>query len=417
MDKLSNFRDSSIWRALTPENRECIERCSTQLNLSHQNIKQIIDIARDFEMWGEKKLCDLDIEFTENSTLKQQQQKFIKTVKAVWENLKTEPNSYKEFTPHSDFVTPQLEELKEDSSRTILGKCPVASPKTRCCNLQTLDAVINCGYDCSYCSIQSFYSGGKVFFDKDLKSKLASLEIDPKKKYHIGTGQSSDSLLWGNRDGILESLNSFARDNQNVILELKTKSKNIDWLLNNDYSKNIITTWSLNPQTIIDNEEHLTVSLNERLNAAEKIAAKGRLVGFHFHPMVIYENYKVEYGALFEEIQKRFEPSQVALISFGTLTFIKPVLKKLRKRDFRSKILQMPLEDAEGKFSYPYSTKKEMFSFAYQSFKDWHHSLYFYMCMEDISLWSDVFGVEYRDNDEFENDMINSYFEKINGLK
>ncbi len=54
----------------------------------------------------------------------------------------------------------------EEKSDKILGKCPVASVKTRCCNLLTLDAAKNCGFDCSYCSIQSFYNQNKIAFDK-----------------------------------------------------------------------------------------------------------------------------------------------------------------------------------------------------------------------------------------------------------
>ncbi len=157
--------------------------------------------------------------------------------------------------------------MENSRERTIIGDCPVASPKTRCCNLKTLDSVISCGHDCSYCSIQSFYTGGKVQFDTHLKEKLAELSFDPSKRYHIGTGQSSDSLMWGNRGNSLDYLTEFAKKNKNVILEFKTKSKNVEWLLQNDIPRNVIVTWSLNPQEIIDNEEHLTASLEERLRA------------------------------------------------------------------------------------------------------------------------------------------------------
>jgi spore photoproduct lyase len=416
MSKLEEFKKSKIWETLLEKNRVFIENKSDELNLSFQDLKQIIDIARDFESWDEVAISDLEFNYNENLTQKQNKQGYIKSLRMVWEDLKNKPNDYSSFQPHSDFQTPKVEFLKEDENRKVLGDCPVASPKTRCCNLQTLDAVINCGYDCSYCSIQSFYSGGKVLFDNTLSAKLKELELDPTKRYHIGTGQSSDSLLWGNREGVLETVVNFARENSNIVLELKTKSNNISWLIENSYPKNVITTWSINPQTIIDNEEHLTVSLRERLKAAEAIANKGRLVGFHFHPMIIFEGWQEEYGAIFREIQERFSQKQVALISFGTLTFIKPVLKKLRNRDFKTKILQMPLVNAEGKFSYPYETKKEMFSFAYQQFKNWHKSVYFYMCMEDLKLWKDVFGREYDNNDQFEEDMIKTYFKKIEEL-
>lgn len=416
MVTIDQLKSNPFWSALSDENRSFVVKQTERFRLSFMESKQLIDIARDFEMWQETPLSDFAVSVPKEQGIKEQKKALLSQVTAEWNRLKTEPNSYDTFTPKSDHTPPELGYIPDKKERTPLGKCPVASPKTRCCNLQTLDVVEGCGYDCSYCSIQSFYTGGKVLFDQNLKQKLDSLDLDPAKRYHIGTGQSSDSLLWGNREGILDNLAEFAEANPNVILELKTKSNSISWLLENDYPKNIITTWSLNPQTIIDNEEHKTVSLMERLAAAEQIAAKNRLVGFHFHPMVLFEGWKEEYGELFQSLTRRFKPDSVALTSLGTLTFIKPVLKKLRKRDFTTKILQMPLEDAEGKYSYPYETKKEMFSFAYESLKEWHDKVYFYMCMEDKDLWMDVFGREYESNDQFEEDMIDSYFDKIDQL-
>jgi len=414
MSKLETFAADNNWNRLTSDNQSSITSLDSQLQFSHAEIRQLIDIARDLEMWDEKPAI-LSIQ-DDKLTTKQKRQRVMGEIRTHWENLKSSPNSYKNFTPHSDFIRPTPVAMENSEERTILGSCPVSSPKTRCCNLQTLDAVISCGHDCSYCSIQSFYTGGKVQFDTELKRKLEEIDLDPNKRYHIGTGQSSDSLMWGNRENSLQYLIEFARKNPNVILEFKTKSKNITWLLENDIPRNIIITWSINPQTVIDNEEHLTASLEERIRAAEQIATKGTLVGFHLHPMVHYENGENEYREVIKQITERFTPEQVVTISFGTLTFIKPVIKKLRNREFKTKILQMPFVDAEGKFSYPYEVKKQLFSTAYNAFSPWHKKVYFYMCMEDIRLWKDIFGDEYENNDEFEHDMVSSYFSKIEQL-
>ncbi len=415
MSKLESFQTDRHWLRLTESHRNSITTLDSSLAFSHSQVRQLIDIARDLEMWDE---AEISPELPENGqTQKQNRQRLFTEIKTNWEALKEAPNSYSEFTPQSDFISPHPVKMENSENRTILGKCPVASPKTRCCNLQTLDSVISCGHDCSYCSIQSFYTGGKVQFDTQLKEKLDELTFDPEKRYHIGTGQSSDSLMWGNREGNLEHLVNFARKHPNLILEFKTKSKNITWLLENDIPKNIICTWSLNPQEVVDNEEHLTASLVERLEAAQQMAAKGVLVGFHLHPMVHYEGWKEGYSEMISMVMERFTPEQVVTISFGTLTFIKPVIKKLRNRDFKTKILQMPFTDAEGKFSYPYELKQELFSHAYESFAEWHKKVFFYMCMEDARLWNDVFGYEYEDNDVFEEAMLGSYFEKIDNLR
>lgn len=411
MSKLEQFYTSREYLRLRDGDKSFLQEISKKHGFSHQQIKQIIDISVDLGSWDEGSLQSIWPKDPENLKGKQLNTYILGKIKEKWNRLKNEPTDYTDFTPKSDFSSKPIF-IQNSPERTILGECPVASEKTRCCNLKTLDAVINCGFDCSYCTIQSFYKGGMIHFEENLKEKLESLELDPDKRYHIGTGQSSDSLMWGNRGDTLKHLFEFAHTNPNVILELKTKSSNIDYLLENPIPKNVITTWSINTQTIIDNEEHLTASLEERLLAAKKIADKGNLVGFHFHPMVYYKGWKEEYGEVASRITDRFNPDKVALVSIGTLTYIKPVIKKIRERDFKTKILQMPLEDAEGKYSYPYAVKKEMFSHLYNSFSSWHNNVYFYMCMEDKKLWGEVFGKEYSSNEAFEEDMLNNYFTK-----
>jgi len=413
-DRLAPFKDNNTYKKLTREEQKFLEESAETYQLSFQDIKNLIDISRDLNTWDEGTLKDYWI-IPEEKNLKGKQlkQAILNNIKDIWKQLKTELKDYSSFHAETDSKGLKINYVETDDKNIILGSCPVASEKTRCCNLQTLDVVNNCGFDCTYCSIQSFFDNNRVYFQKNLKEKLNRLQLDPDKRYHIGTGQSSDSLMWGNREGILDLLNNFARKNPNVLLELKTKSKNISWFLENEVSPNIIITWSLNTDAIISNEEHLTANLTERLDSARQIADRGILTGFHFHPIVHYKGWNTEYTEITNSIQNMFNPDEVALISLGTLTFIKPVIKKIRDRDLKSKILQMPLEEAGGKVSYPLETKLDLFKTVYDSFnKEWKESVFFYMCMEDESLWEPVFGRTYKDNSIFENDMINSYFSK-----
>ena len=406
-EKFEKNIKNTYFLQLDSKTQNFIKQKALKYGFSFQELKQLIDISIDFQMWNEKRVYDVWEDF------KNRKQTFSH-VRKIWEELKLKPKSYKNFKITAPYDNSRkISFVQNNKTELGLGKCPVASPKTRCCNLMTLDAVESCGFDCSYCSIQSFYNENKIGFDKNFAKKLKNLKLDPNKNYHIGTGQSSDSLLWGNKEGIMEALFDFAKDNPNVILELKSKSKNIKYLLENDVPKNILCTWSLNPTIIIENEEHLSASLEERIASARALADKGVLVGFHFHPIVVYENYLQDYTNIVDTLTQTFTPDEVALVSMGTLTFIKPVIKKLRQRNFKSKILQMPLIDASGKFSYPLETKIEMFKSVYDAFGSWHKKVYFYLCMEDHSLWKKVFGYEYDSNDEMEKDMINSYNNKI----
>ncbi len=405
-DKFNNSIKNTLFTKLPESEQLFIKEKAHKLHFTFSELKQIIDIARDLGMWNEKSIIEI---FPDH-----EQKKVVFTrLRKAYEEIRNRPNSYKNF---------ELKNIPQEQKYTFktvpkdgfgLGLCPVASEKTRCCNLLTLDAVESCGFDCSYCSIQSFYNQNTITFDSGFADKLHNLNLDQNKTYHIGTGQSSDSLMWGNREGILDALFLFAKENPNVILEFKTKSDNIKYFLENDVPKNILCTWSLNTTTIIENEEHLAASLEKRINAARKVADKGVKVGFHFHPIVEYENYLNEYQEVYKKLLLQFKPQEVALVSFGTLTFIKPVIKQLREREFRTKITQIPHSDASGKTSYPHATKLEMFKHAYESFKPWHKDVFFYLCMEEHGMWAETFGYQYSTNNDFEHAMLSAYSEKV----
>lgn len=401
---------------LRVSDRDFISNATKTYRFTHQEFRILTEYARDLEMWQEVNVGELwkGIESTlpDSFDWKSKKKRILSDLSIKISNLKSSPKHYqKQISPPS---RAKLSIVTEDSKNTVLGDCPVASPKTVCCNLKTIDAVENCAYGCSYCTIQTFY-GDKVVVEKNLKEKLSKIKLEPNRFYHIGTGQSSDSLVWGNAHGILDDLCEFAERNPNVLLEFKTKSANVSHLLKRDIPQNIVCSWSLNTDTIVNNEEHFTAPLHERISAARKAADKGIKVAFHFHPMVHYDNWKSDYANLAATVQELFDPSEVLFISFGSVTFIKPVIQKIRERGEHSKILQMEMvKDPHGKLTYRDEIKIEMFNAMNDAFSAWHGDVFFYLCMERADIWDAVFGWHYQTNEVFERTFGESSFSKIN---
>ena len=412
--KFNSIVQQTSFGLLSVQEKEFLQAKSFEMHFTLQELRQVSEIALDRMRWKESPLSQNWPQDSVSTDIRYAKKRILTKVYNQYEKLKANENSYGQFSEADQPVTRKPILKIQTQDKLGLGRCPVASEKTRCCNLMTLDAVQKCGFDCSYCSIQSFYHGNEVVFDAGFAGKLAKLELDPDIIYHIGTGQSSDSLMWGNHQGVLEALCQFANDNPNVILELKTKSKNIGWLLKNPIPRNIICTWSLNPQMIIDHEEHLSASLEDRLRSAEAIASKGGVVGFHFHPVVHFSGWETAYRDIAKSLLTRFNSEQIAMISLGTLTFTRAVMKTIRNRPLYSKILQMPLEECAGKFSYPVEIKVPMFKLIYDALEDWQKSVFFYLCMESHELWTPVFGYQYTSNEELEYAMKSAYMHKIN---
>ena len=405
--KFDKIESQTQFRHLPTERRGMLKKIACEHLFTQQELKNAVDIDIDLTMWGTQGFTERWHEYKTQSrqTGKQLKKDIFNKINTAINQLISKPVHYQENpSAPGKFKETKVTVKKSASTEKIYGLCPVASAKTICCNLRTIDAVKNCGFGCSYCGIQTMYSNQEVTFDERFEEKLNEIMLDKNRRYHIGTGQSSDSLMWGNKQGILEAMLNFARKWPNATIEFKTKSKNIKHLLQMDVPDNIVCSWSLNPQLVIDNEEHLTASFDDRLATARAVADKGIKVSFHFHPMIHFDGWQEAYADIFKCVQTNFKTPEVLFISFGSLTFPKPVIKKIRRYGIQSRILQMPMQpNPEGKMTYPDDIKKELFRFGFQSFNLWHDKVFFYLCMEEKKFWLDTFGFAYDTNEGFEN--------------
>ncbi len=379
------MKNQTLYQYLDPEDKKFIDDISSLHHFTFQQFRFLCEAGVDLAMWQEK------------------------SFKALWEeacNFNDFRDAYnkiksglKKYSKES-FQFPLKKNINvvcDNSKKIFLGRCPAASEKTVCCNLHTLDVVEGCAFNCSYCSIDTFY-GKNIVFNTD----LSNIRLDKNKFYHIGTGQSSDALYWGNKNGLLDNLCAFADANPNILLELKTKSDNIFYFLQNKIPKNIVCSWTLNTPVIVENEEHFTPSLEARINAARQAADQKIKVGFHFHPMVYYDNWENDYLSIAEDLQNKFNSDEIAFISFGSVTFIKPAIKNLRKKKIKSKMLQMEMiKDPHGRSTYPDDIKIMMFRKIYSAFKLWHDKILFYLCMEKKEIWDKVFEKKNFNNNFF----------------
>ncbi|MDP2643997.1 MAG: DNA photolyase [Desulfobacterales bacterium] len=397
---------STLYPLLTRPDRLFLDRISQEYCFTFQELKLLAEAARDLEMWEETPLEDLwealKKDIPDKMDGSQQKKKIIQGLRAVMHRLRSGLSDYSEISekPNRSRSFPMI--IRDEEFRKPFGECPAFSYETLCCKLKTIDAVENCAFHCNYCAVQTFY-GERITVNRALRENLKHLKINPDAFYHFGTGQSSDSLALGNASGILDDLCEFAGRHPNVMLELKTKSKNISYFLNRPIPRNIVCSWSLNTKAVICHEEYGTASLSERLEAAKQLTGRGVKVAFHFHPLIAYKNCVQEYRDVAGKILSLFNRNEVAFISFGALKFSKSVIQHIRKTGGSTKILQMEMEkDSGGKLTYPFARRHRLFESLYQAFASWHSSVFIYLCMEDAPMWDRVFGWHYENNDDFE---------------
>ena len=139
---------------------------------------------------------------------------------------------------------------------SFLKKCPGISPGMVCCNYYVVNLLKNCIYDCSYCFLQDFLQNNPLLVAyvniEDLLEELNQiLTAHPDRVFRVGTGELTDSLALDEIIPYSKYLIPFFNQKKNAVLELKTKSNRIANLLNQNSSRNVIVSWSLNPQSII----------------------------------------------------------------------------------------------------------------------------------------------------------------------
>ena len=403
----------TLYDVLPPAEQSAVRTVHARYPLTVQEMRLLCEAARDLEMWGEPGLEEWWRQAEGESPAsphapgpapaRTRKRQLLQRLREHTDALRDGDTNY----PTTGATQPQrppLHVVAGDPDEEVFGDCPVRSERTLCCNLKTIDAVKNCAFGCSYCTIQTFY-GDRVAIDADLGAKLRALDLEPGRFYHVGSGQSSDSLVWGNRGGILDELCEFARAHPDVLLEFKTKSANVTYFVDpaRTIPSNVVCSWSLNTQPVIDHEEHFTASLEQRLRAARRVADRGIKVAFHFHPMVHYAGWERDYAALARRVRAGFSPDEVSFVSFGSVTFIKPVIKEIRRRGEPTRILQTDLvKDPHGKLTYPDDLKVAMFSTMYRALAPWRERVFMYLCMEKPAIWDRAFGWRFGSNEEFE---------------
>lgn len=273
-------------------------------------------------------------------------------------------------------------------------------PGTRnyiCCGYQILNVGTNCPLDCSYCILQDYFNKPdlRVFvnYEKELDRILDHIDKNPSRMFRIGTGEFTDSLALDPVTQWSKVLIPRFSARKNAILELKTKTVNIDNIIKSKYRDRIIISWSLNSQHICSTEEHRAPAIKRRLEAARICQREGFVLGFHFDPIIAYPGWKKGYLETIELMDKYIDPKGIAWISMGSMRFM-PTLKTIvmkRHPDTRIFIGEF-IDGLDGKKRYFKPIRIELYGFMRKHLERWHNDLGLYLCMESDEIWKKGLG-------------------------
>ena len=130
----SSINDQPLFDVLALELQNFLIRQADSLRLSVQDCRQACEIALDFQMWGGPSIVDVWPEDHAGLSGRARKQKVMQQLRAIREEYRNRPNEYAEDS-HASKISAAARPVSLLKPDLGLGRCPVASPRTLCCNL------------------------------------------------------------------------------------------------------------------------------------------------------------------------------------------------------------------------------------------------------------------------------------------
>jgi spore photoproduct lyase len=305
--------------------------------------------------------------------------------------------------------------LKEFMGRKF-QKCP-GSPKVICCNYYLLNTCFNCLFNCTYCFLNSYLNSfGIIQFINldDLADIIESFCNEEDRILRVGTGEFTDSLMFDEVTSIAANLIEATSSIKKLFLEFKTKSSKIDHLKKVKAKGNAVLAWSLNTQRNIDYYEEGSSNIHERIDACAKAQSWGYYTALHFDPIIKYDNFIDEYFKVIEMMAERLIQSKIVWISLGCFRY-SPGFKDIIKNTFIDEKLTLEemFPGIDGKYRYITPERVEIYTRIKEKIQFHFPDVFIYLCMEDSDMWNRVFGKDYNDSNDLENDLSDHLLKKF----
>jgi spore photoproduct lyase len=278
----------------------------------------------------------------------------------------------------------------------LLKPCP-GTKGYICCGYKILNIGTDCPLDCSYCILQAYFSSSflRVFvnFREELIKVTEQIKRNPDQIFRMGTGEFTDSLAldpiikWS--EWLVPSFSGL----KNAVLELKTKTTQIEGILSSSPRDRIILSWSLNSPVISTKEELGASSLKKRILAAKKCQEEGFAIGFHFDPIISHPYWKEEYQRTIELLAQYIDPKGIIWISLGSMRYMPKLKEIIRQRHPKSHILDGEfVMGRDGKMRYFKPIRIELYSEINRLLRQWSGDPAIYLCMESDEIWDKSMG-------------------------
>ena len=177
------------------------------------------------------------------------------------------------------------------------------------------------------------------------------------------SGYDCDSLALEAITGFVQEFLPFFQKHKRAVLELRTKSINVDELLNHEVIPNCVVAYSFTPENISQKLEHGVPPVTRRIQTMEKLAEKGWQVGIRLDPLIYHEGYQKNYSELIQNIFHTIPVENIHSVSTGPMRFPEKMFYTIEQLYPDEHLFAGPLENRNGLTSYSEKIEEEMMNY------------------------------------------------------
>lgn len=241
--------------------------------------------------------------------------------------------------------------------------------------------MMNCLYDCEYCYLKGMYPSANLVLFINLEDYFAQIgRLLGQHPVYVCVSYDTDLLAFEPLAGYVAAWEQFVKTQKGLQIEIRTKSAMQQFWEHQKAVPGVIYAFTLSPQEVIKRYEHDTPSLQARLFCVRKAVRAGCQVRLCFDPMIYFPGWQQHYEEMADQVFGVVDHAGIMDVSVGSFRISKNYLKKMRKQEPASAIVQFPYQLEDGFYQYPNELMVQMEQYLVSR-------LHKYVAKEKIFLW------------------------------
>ena len=189
--------------------------------------------------------------------------------------------------------------------------------------------MMNCLYNCAYCYLQTLYPSANVVAFVNPEDYFPAIEAQL--PAYVSISYDADVLALEHLFGYVKLWADFAHSHPDLTLEVRTKSANFNAIAQVSPVKNMILSWTVSPQHVIDAYEAGAPSLAARISSIKAAIEKGWPVRLCMDPVLPIPGWEVHMEEMLDQLATVIDPAHLYDISVGSFRMSEAQYKKLRR--------------------------------------------------------------------------------------